>query len=120
MGDDLTHKVLHAIDLLVQQGRAEHTMIDGKPGIKLIDDLDIPAFLKRDKATPAVKDGNNATVPAVKPNAEEEKWRAIEQQRRDHRKAKARGRVAKMMAVKADREALASGKTWNTIKGRWE
>lgn len=30
-------QMLKAIDLLVQQGRAVHTIIDGKPAIKLID-----------------------------------------------------------------------------------
>lgn len=29
-------QMLKAIDLLVQQGRAEHTTIDGKPAIRLI------------------------------------------------------------------------------------
>jgi len=119
MDDDLTRKVLHAIDLLVQQGKAEHVMIDGKPGIRLKDDLELPAFLKRDKNTPAVKAKDNEPTSCDLP-PEMEKWRIMEQQRRDHRKAKARARVAKMMAIKADRDALASGKTWNTIKGRWE
>jgi hypothetical protein len=82
------------------------------------DELDIPEFLRRDKNAPAVKASDNVTVPAVEPEAE--RWQVMEQQRRDERKTKARARVAKMLATKADRDALAAGKTWNTIKGRWE
>ena len=87
-------------------------------GHMMCDDLEIPDFLKRDKGDTAPKGDDNATVPAVDP--EKDKWRAMEKQRSDSRKARSRARVARMMAVKADREALASGKRWNTIKGRWE
>jgi len=82
------------------------------------DELDIPAFLKRDKNDPALKASNNTTVPAVQPG--QEQWQVMEQQRRNRLKAKTDARIAKMKAIKADRDALASGKTWNTIKGRWE
>lgn len=82
------------------------------------DDLDIPAFLKREKTNP-IRD-NNTTVPAVKHTAEQEKWRIMEQQRRDRRKTKTSARIAKMKAVKADRDAVAAGKTWNADKGQWE
>ena len=81
------------------------------------DDLDIPEFLRRNKGEP-IKGSDNATVPAKEPG--QEQWQVMEQQRRDRRKAKTDARIAKMKAVKADRDAAKSGKTWNTTKGRWE
>ena len=98
----------------------------------MTDNLDIPDFLLRNKGE-SVTVSNNATVPAVEPDTETDRaaeirragiaametWLILEQQR-NHRKAKARGRVAKMLAIKADRNAAKTGKTWNTNKGRWE
>src|SRR5678809_1058133 len=79
-------------------------------GVTMTDDLDIPEFLRRDKNAPAVKASDNVTVPAAdnttcpecgndlrdphslhcpsrlpihKPDAEAEKWRIMEEQRRE-------------------------------------
>jgi hypothetical protein len=48
-----------------------------------------------------------------------ESWRRLEQQRKAQRKVKARGRVAKMLARKADREAATAGLVWDTMRGAW-
>src|SRR4051812_42464242 len=39
MTDPTLSQMLKGIDLLVQQGRAEHCMVDGKPGIRLLKEM---------------------------------------------------------------------------------
>lgn len=74
---------------------------------------EIPDFLKRSKNEPRVTYSTPATVYAmpVKPDA----WERIKQQKKE----KARGRIAKMKARMADKEAIAAGKTWDTVNGGW-
>lgn len=43
-------------------------------------------------------------------------WDAI----RAKKKEKARGRVAKMLAIKSERDASAAGKRWDAINGGWK
>lgn len=85
------------------------------------DPLDIPAFLRRDKGeNPPPAGGGScptATVSALPMSHETyDRWEAVH---REQRKAKSRGRVGRMLAKKADREALAAGKRWDVRTGRW-
>lgn len=83
----------------------------------LEDDLEIPDFLKRHRGEPKVEWKPAATVFAM--SLSPEKWERLEQVRKEQKKAKSRGRVAKMLAVRSDREAAAAGKVWDTNKGKW-
>lgn len=77
------------------------------------DNLVIPDFLNR-KTNGVKPQREPATVYAmpVTPSS----WEKIEAQRKE----KARGRVAKMLAIKRDREAAASGKVWDVVRGGWK
>lgn len=77
------------------------------------DNLIIPDFLDRKKNGVRSATGK-ATVYAmpIKPSS----WERLE----ERRKEKARGRIAKMLARKAEREAVAAGKTWDAVRGGWK
>lgn len=75
------------------------------------DNLDFPDFLKRRKGERRPKGPAKVLAMPVTPSS----WARIQEQR----KAKSRGRVAKMLAIKADREAAAAGKTWDAVRGGW-
>jgi hypothetical protein len=82
------------------------------------DSLDIPEFLRRRKGeNPLPAEGGSC--PTILPMSDEVKWKLYEAARREHRLLKSRGRVGKMLAKKADREASAAGKHWDANKGRW-
>ena len=83
------------------------------------DDLEIPDFLKRRKGEPAVPWQPLPGSFEARVQEQHEKWRELEQQRRDEKKAKSRGRVARMLAIKADRSAAAAGKTWDFNRSVW-
>ena len=83
----------------------------------LEDDLEIPDFLKRSRNDPKPDWKPTATVFAM--SLAPEKWERLEAIRKEQKKTKARGRVGKMLAVRADREAAASGKVWDVNKGKW-
>lgn len=93
--------------------------------------VDIPAFLRRnpDNSVPDVRPDTPPPAATVKPSSEpkpeivDHRSHPVQAERRAaieaQKKAKAYARVGKLKAVKADREALAAGKTWDPIKAKW-
>lgn len=82
------------------------------------DGLDIPEFLRRKPGEKPAKLPDPLPPPPA--DVSQDRWRKIEEQRKERKKLKSRGRIAKMKAVMADREAVKAGKTWNATKGIWE
>ena len=76
------------------------------------DNLEIPDFLNR-KTNGLKPERGPAKVfaMAISPSS----WERLE----ERRKEKSRGRVAKMLARKAERAAVAAGKVWDTERGGW-
>lgn len=76
------------------------------------DNLIIPDFLNRKKN--GIKPATAATVYAMP--IKQSSWQRLE----ERRKAKSRARVAKMLAVKSDRNAAKAGKVWDAERGGWK
>lgn len=77
------------------------------------DDLTIPEFLRR---LPCARSQHDPLPPAAaQPEEQRSAWVRIDERKRQ----KSRGRVAKMKAKMADREAMRAGKVWDTVTGRW-
>jgi hypothetical protein len=76
--------------------------------------LDIPAFLRRkrgEKSTPI-----EVPPPAWSNATQASSWAKID----ETKKRKARGRIGKMKAKKADQAARKDGKTWDAVHGGWK
>lgn len=83
----------------------------------IIDLLEIPEFLKR---TPGDKPKPAKPAEIVAAPLSDESWKRLEAVRKEQKLIKARGRVAKMLARKADKAAAAAGKVWDTKHGGWK
>lgn len=86
----------------------------------MIDDLDIPDFLRitqdERKAAWARFDAKRAVPPA---DYAQLASRALEAHHAETRKRKSRGRVATMLARKNDRAALDDGMVWDVQTAKW-
>lgn len=83
------------------------------------DDLEIPAFLRRDVNNAPSAQNLPATPPTVYADPIAARQNELRAAHAERRRLKSHGRIAKMHAIRADRDAADAGMVWDAIRGGW-